>query len=224
MADLAKPKSQMHRAVQDIRALIFSGELAAGTDHLEQELAERLGMSRTPVREATLLLEAQGLLEVRARKGVRIQALSPKDMTEIYEVLTELESLAAFRAAKIGYSRKALATLATSIDAMDLALENGDRDAWARADESFHDELVALGGNSRIQSIVAMYNDQVRRARSLTLHMRPEPYQSNQDHRALYEAISKGDAKLARSIHHAHRTGAQKMLIALLMQFGLKQV
>lgn len=224
MADPTKPKSQTHRAVQDIRALIFSGELAAGTDHLEQELAERLGMSRTPVREATLLLEAQGLLEVRARKGVRIQALSPKDMTEIYEVLTELESLAAFRAAKIGYSPKSLATLSKCIDAMDLALKNDDREAWARADESFHGELVALGGNGRIQSIVAMYNDQVRRARSLTLHMRPEPYQSNQDHRELYEAISKGDANLARSIHHAHRAGAQKMLIALLMQFGLKQL
>lgn len=224
MADPAKSKSQTHRAVQGLRALIFSGELAAGSDHLEQELAERLGMSRTPVREASLLLEAQGLLEVRVRKGVRIQAFSPQDMIEIYEVLTELESLAAYRAAQARYSPSALSSLAKSIDAMDSALAKGDRDAWARADEAFHEELVTLGGNRRIQSIVAMYNDQVRRARSLTLHMRPMPYQSNQEHRALYEAISKGNANLARSIHHAHRKSAQKLLIALLSRFGFRQV
>lgn len=57
-------------------------------------------MSRTPVREATLLLEAQGLLEVRPRKGVRILSLYADDMHEIYQVLTELESLAAFLAAE----------------------------------------------------------------------------------------------------------------------------
>ena len=90
----AKSKSHSIRAVDALRALIFAGELPPGSDHLESELAEKLGMSRTPVREATLVLESQGLLEVRPRKGVRISALSADDMREIYEVLTELESLA----------------------------------------------------------------------------------------------------------------------------------
>jgi DNA-binding GntR family transcriptional regulator len=224
MTDSTKPKSQTQRAVEDMRALIFSGDLAAGTDHLEQELAQRLGMSRTPVREATLLLEAQGLLEVRARKGVRIQALSPVDMAEIYEVLTELESVSAYRAAKAGLSRSQLSQLAGSIDRMEAALRAEDREAWATADAAFHDELVALGGNSRIQSIVAMYNDQVRRARAMTLHMRPMPHQSNHDHRALYDAIARGDADAARAIHHSHRAQAQQMMVSLLKQFGLKRV
>ncbi len=136
MTDSPKPKSQTQRAVEDLRALIFSGDLAAGTDHLEQELALRLGMSRTPVREATLLLEAQGLLEVRARKGVRIQALSPDDMAEIYEVLTELESVSAYRAAKAGLSRDQLSKLADSIERMEAALRAEDREAWAKADAS----------------------------------------------------------------------------------------
>ena len=68
-------------------------------------------MSRTPVREATLILESQGLLEVRPRKGVRISALSADDMREIYEVLTELESLAASLAAEAHYSEEQLAKL-----------------------------------------------------------------------------------------------------------------
>lgn len=220
----SKQESQSQRAVKDLRALIFTGELAAGTDHLESELADRLGVSRTPVREATLMLEAQGLLEVRPRKGVRILSLSADDMYEIYEVLTELESLAAFRAAEAGYSKAALAVLARTLDDMEASVASADRESWAKADAAFHDELVRLGRNSRIAAIVGNFNDQVRRARTLTLHMRPMPQKSNEDHRALYDAIAHGDAENARRIHWNHRTEARKMLIEILERHGLKRV
>jgi len=99
-----------------------------------------------------------------------------------------------------------------------------DREGWARADAAFHDELVRLGGNKRIQTIVSNFNDQVRRARALTLHMRLMPNKSNEDHRALYEAIAKGDSKAARQVHWMHRTEAKDMLINLLNQHGLRRV
>lgn len=219
-----KAKPQSLRAVEDIRALIFSGELSAGSDHLETELADRLGMSRTPVREATLILEAQGLLEVRPRRGVRILALSSHDMGEIYEVLTELESLAASRAAEKNYSKKELSKLVSSIREMENCVSKGDREGWARADAAFHEELVRLGGNSRIMAIVSNFNDQVRRARAMTLQMRPMPQKSNQDHRALYEAIARGDSAKAHAIHWKHRTEARKMLTELLERHGLKHI
>lgn len=224
MPQALKPKPQSLRAVEDLRMLIFSGELAAGSDHLETELADRLGMSRTPVREATLILEAQGLLEVRPRRGVRILSLSAHDMGEIYEVLTELESLAAARAAEKKLSKDELANLAASIREMEDCVAKGDREGWARADTAFHEELVRLGGNSRIVAIVSNFNDQVRRARAMTLQMRPMPEKSNQDHRALYEAIAKGDSEAARKIHWNHRTEARKMLTELLERHGLKHI
>lgn len=219
-----KSKSHSIRAVDALRALIFAGELAPGSDHLESELAEKLGMSRTPVREATLVLESQGLLEVRPRKGVRISALSADDMREIYEVLTELESLAASLAADAHYSEQELSRLKSATLEMEASVAANDREGWARADAAFHDELVRLGGNRRIQTIVSNFNDQVRRARALTLHMRPMPQKSNEDHRALYEAIAKGDSKAAREIHWRHRTEAKDMLINLLNQHGLRRV
>jgi len=95
-----KQQSATHTAMHKIRQLIFSGDLVADSNHLETELATRLGMSRTAVREATLILQAQGLLEVQPRKGIKIKAISVQDMAEIYEVLTELECLAAKRAAE----------------------------------------------------------------------------------------------------------------------------
>lgn len=183
-----------------------------------------LGMSRTPVRDATLILASQGLLEVRPRKGVRILSLSVMDMHEIYEVLTELESLSAARAAKQNYSSEELSGLAKTVSDMETALEQEDRLTWARADEAFHNELVRLGDNSRISSIVEKYNDQVRRARALTLQMRPMPLNSSKDHRALYDAIARGDTKAAHQIHWDHRDGTRKLLTGLLEQFGLKHI
>ncbi|MBO6508513.1 MAG: GntR family transcriptional regulator [Roseibium sp.] len=221
MLEAPKPKTITTQAMEKIRQLIFDGELAAGSDHLESELADRLGMSRTPVREATLMLAQQGLLEVRPRKGVRISTLSLKDMGEIYSVLTELESLAAEEAASSGYSDEDLKALKQSIEAMETALEREDREAWAHADDAFHDELVRLGGNSRVESIVSMMANQVRRARAMTLYIRPLPLKSNEDHRAVYDAIKEGDSDKARDRHRSHRQHAREVLIDLLKKHKL---
>ncbi|WP_197918975.1 GntR family transcriptional regulator [Thiosulfatihalobacter marinus] len=217
-----RPLSSSQRAINELRAKIFSGELAAGSDHLESELADLLAMSRTPVREAVLTLESQGLLEMRPRKGVRILPLSPEDMGEIYDVLTELESHAAERAALVGYDAGSLSMLVKAIDDMDTAIAVSDLDAWAEADDRFHTELVRLGGNSRVVSIVNMMSDQVRRARTTTLFMRPLPTKSNQDHRDVYQAIRDGDAKAARKSHRLHRQHAKAILVDLLAKHRLR--
>ena len=223
-ASASKAPSSSHRAIEELRRLIFNGELAAGSDHLETELAVRLNMSRTPVREAALALEAQGLLEMRPRKGVRILALSPHDMREIYEVLTALESVAARNAATAEYNDSELAGLERAIDNMDAALYTGDLRAWADADDDFHSELVRLGGNSRIMSVVAMMADQVRRARAMTLYIRDKPSKSNEDHRSVLEAIRNNEPEKAYQIHHAHRTQAQATLLGLLDKHQLRRI
>ena len=219
--DMGADPTNTALAVAALRDRIFSGALGAGTDHLESELARDLGMSRTPVREALLTLQEQGLVEVRPRKGVRIKPVSPTDMSEIYDVLTELESLAAADAARHGYASTDLAGLSDSIDRMEAALEQGDRMAWAAADDLFHTELVRLGGNSRVIALVTMMSDQVRRARQVTLYIRPVPTQSNADHRAVFEAISNRDPLRAARIHRAHRTAAKKVLVDLLQRHHL---
>jgi DNA-binding GntR family transcriptional regulator len=220
----AKTLSNTQRAVRDLRRMILSGELAAGTDHLESELAETLGMSRTPIREAALMLESKGLLEMRPRKGVRILPVSSDDMREIYDILTELESLAAQRAAEAGYSEDELAVLAGSIAKMDQAIEAEDLEAWAEADELFHQELVRLGGNKRVEAIVAMMSDQVRRARATTLFIRPLPVKSNEDHRVVFQAISEGRPDVARERHREHRLQAKTMLCGILEKHRLNSL
>jgi len=221
-ANPPKSKSNSAIAVEKLRELIFSGALPAGSNHLETELALRLGMSRTPIREAALTLEAQGLVAVQARKGVRILPISVQDMEEIYDVLTVLESMAAGQAAARHYDSSDLSVLAQSIADMEVALSDADRDAWAAADDCFHSELVRLGGNSRVIATVAMMADQVRRAKAVTLFLRPMPVTSNKAHRQVLEAIALGDADQAETIHRAHRVIAKETLIALLTQSRLQ--
>ncbi|MDW3223128.1 MAG: GntR family transcriptional regulator [Paracoccaceae bacterium] len=216
-----KSPSHAQRALNALREMVFSGQLAAGSNHLESELAQLLEMSRTPVREAVLMLEAQGLLELRPRKGVRILPVSPDDMREIYDVLTELESLAAERAAQKGYGSEELQDLARAIEDMEIAVASNSLEDWSKADDRFHTELVRLGQNSRIETIVMMMQDQVRRARATTLFMRPVPLRSNEAHRRVYQAIEQGDANMARAAHRAHRQQAREMLVELLERHRL---
>ena len=222
MAD--KPLSNAQRALQKLREMIFAGELPAGSNHLEAELAERLDMSRTPVREALLMLEGQGLLELQPRKGVRILPISPGDMADIYDVLTELEGLSAEKAALAGYSATELAALEAAIDDMDAAILAGDLDAWSDADDQFHKELVRLGGNGRVKAIVEMMSDQVRRARAVTLALRPLPTKSNNDHRQVFQAIKDGNAERASETHRAHRRHAKQLIVDVLEKHRLRFV
>jgi len=220
----ARAPSQTQRATMLLREMIVSNRLPPGSNHLETELAELLGMSRTPIREATIALEAQGLVEVRPRHGVRILPISPADMEEIYSILTELESLAAWKLAEARPTADRLAELTAQIDEMDAALDAGDRRRWALADDEFHRTLLRLAGNRRLESIVATMSDQVHRARLVTLTMRPEPRGSNDDHRLLVKAIAAGDAEMAREIHRTHRIAAKELMIRLLAQHGFATV
>lgn len=222
--ETGKTKSNTQHAVEVLKNMILENRLASGSNHLESELAKLLGMSRTPIREATLILEAQGLVEVKPRHGVRIISLSPEDMAEIYDILTELESLSAALAADKSLSEIEFEIAEKAIKEMDRALAQDDRVAWTAADDTFHAELVRLGGNNRIANIVGMYNDQVRRARLLTLNLRPKPVKSNEDHRNVLDAIKRGDSKSARQLHKEHRIQAKTMIISILQKFGFHKV
>lgn len=219
-----KRKPNTFQAVDTLREMILSNKLQAGSNHLEAELASLLGMSRTPVREATLILEAQGLVSVIPRHGVKILTISPKDMTEIYQVLTELECLSAGLAATKNHPAEKFHEAERAIGDMESALEVEDLEAWAIADDKFHSELVRLGENQRVINIFDMYTDQVKRARMLTLRLRPIPTKSNEDHRKVLEAIKSGQSEIAVKIHKEHRIQAGQMLVNLLEKFGLSNL
>ena len=215
---------QSERAYRELRQLVIDNQLSAGSQMLELEAAERLGMSRTPVREAMLRLQQEGMVEIRPRHGMRVLPVSADDMREIYDVLTALESTAAYLVAERGLSKQQLAQLSGAVADMDRALDADDLVKWSQADEQFHHLLVQFSENSRLMQMVGTLWDQAHRVRLLTLKLRPKPIKSNRDHEALVTAIRKRDAELARRIHHDHRSKAGKMLTMLLRSLGLTQL
>ncbi|MGL4439803.1 MAG: GntR family transcriptional regulator [Bosea sp. (in: a-proteobacteria)] len=216
--------SNAERAYRALKALILSNQLPAGSQLLEQEAALRLGMSRTPIREAMVRLEQDGVAEIRPRHGMRVLPVSADDMREIYEVLTSLESTAAELVARRGVSTAELAQLQQAVSDMDAALAIDDLETWATADQRFHSLLVELTRNQRLQQIVTQLGEQAHRARMLTLRLRPKPVGSNRDHAMLVAAIAARDAESAQKIHHDHRAKAGAMLVELLEKLGFTQI
>lgn len=217
---MSEKKNQADRAYGILKRQILDNELPAGTQLLEAEASARLGMSRTPVREAMIRLQEDGMVEIRPRHGMRVLSISAKDVRDMYQILTGLESIAAYTVARRGISESEHHALLNAIRDMDQALEADDLDAWARADERFHALLVGLSDNKRLISVVGQFVEQAHRARMLTLRLRPKPTQSNREHEALVDAVVSRDPEGARRIHHEHRERAGKIIVEILEKLG----
>lgn len=216
--------SMADAAHEQIRRRILDNVWPPGHRMLEQEVALALGMSRTPVREAMVRLQGEGLVEVVPRHGMRVLPVSPTDMREIYEVLTALECMAAEQLARRQPDDAELSPLVEATNAMDQALAADDLDGWATADERFHAQLVALAGNRLLQATVMNHWDRAHRARMFSLRLRPKPVNSTREHRALVERIRSGDAEGAARENRAHRERASRELLAIFEHYRLAQM
>jgi DNA-binding GntR family transcriptional regulator len=211
-------------AYQQIRHRILDNIWAPGYQALEQEIALQLGMSRTPVHEALMRLASESLVEVAPRRGMRVLPVSPTDMKEIYEVLTALESMAAELLAARKPTDAELQPLIEATEAMERALQADDLDAWARADESFHEKLVMMANNRLLRESVMSYWDRAHRARMFTLRLRPKPVHSTQEHMTLVARLRQGDAAGAAAVNRDHRERASRELLVIFEKFRLQQM
>jgi DNA-binding GntR family transcriptional regulator len=189
----------------ELRRKIIHMELAPGYQALEKEIARQLGVSRTPVREALVRLQQEGLVEIVPRQGMRVRPISARDIREINEVLAYLEAGAAEKLASRRVTPEEMARLEAAIAEMDRALDSDDLDAWAQADYQFHGLLVEFTGNRHLIEVARGFLDRAHRIRLLTTPLRSRPVYSNVNHAAVVEAIRRGDAQTAQEIHRAHK-------------------
>lgn len=225
MAQTETPSGRMgDAAYATMRQNILDNFWTAGYQATEAEVATELGMSRTPVREALMKLQQEGLIKVTPRHGMQVLPVSPADMQQIYQILTSLEATAAELVARRHLDDAQLSPLSDATEAMDRALKADDLDAWAIADEQFHTHLLALCGNEYLRNVVLNFWDRAHRARMVTLRMRPKPVHSTREHIELVAAIRSGDATLAGSVQRAHRERAGTELLILLERLGLNRL
>jgi DNA-binding GntR family transcriptional regulator len=209
-------ESNTNRAYREIRRRIMQGDMPPGDQYLEQELAEMLGMSRTPVREALIRLADERLVEVKPRHGARVLPVSLDDIREIYELLAELESLAARRLATNGASHDVIAALEKAQAQMAAAVQSGDRTLWAAGDCAFHACLVSTCGNDRLFNVVKVLKDQCYRARQRALDMYSAGERSDREHREIIDAIKRRDPDAAARWVRQHRTTGGAAILGLL--------
>lgn len=220
------PRTWLVDAAYDaLRRAILTNEFAPGLQISAQELATRFGMSRTPVQEAALKLQQEGLVEILPKRGIRILALTPGDIAEIYEVLIALEAAAAGGIAGLPQAERIAA--AGALEALTGRMEAAAPDdlaGWGEADAAFHHALAELCGNRRLAEFVATVSAQAHRARLLTLRLRGDLTASAGEHRAIVDAIRAGEAEAAAGAAQAHRRNARAKLLPLLERMGLRHL
>lgn len=215
-APAEKGQTRQDQAYQVLKERIKSNRYPPGFTALEKELAEELGVSRTPVREALIRLQEEGYVEIRPRHGMRVLSLSANDMSDIYEVIAGLEAMAVLLTARRGLTIKEEQLLSGTVAAMEEAIAVDDLDAWAIADGQFHHALFDLCDNERLRALGHWHLERTERARNFTLRLRRKPSVSTSDHRELVNLIMSGKAEEAQAAVIGHRLRAMKELVEII--------
>ncbi len=191
-------------AYRCIREEILSGERAGGEWLREDGLAESIGVSRTPVREALRHLAAEGLVHYQRNRGVQVQTWSAADLNEIYGLRSLLEPYGSRLAAGTG------AADCGALDAMCDGMENAvnerdpDLDSVAELNNDFHRAIIEASGNSRLAGLVTS-NLQVPLVRhTFSRYSTTSLQRSMAHHRELVSALRTGDPDWAESIMRSH--------------------
>jgi DNA-binding GntR family transcriptional regulator len=194
------PATRIVDAVQaSLRSAILEGALRAGEQLSVPELARRLNVSRSPVREAVLGLVAQGLAVEQPRRGVVVATIKSTDLLAIHEVRVFLEAGAANLCAQ-----RASATLATALREIlreqESAVKEGDAAGYFRTNAALHRAIAQGAGNERLAEILMRLEDQMRIALREVAANRAHMREGLVEHRAVVEAIAARDAAAAE--HH----------------------
>jgi DNA-binding GntR family transcriptional regulator len=200
---LLRATSLREQAHEIIRASIVGGDLEPGEIVSAATLAERLGVSATPVREAMLDLAHAGLVEPVRNRGYRVLAPDDRDLDEISELRLMLEAPAVRRTAELA-SAAQLDELEREVDAIEASADQGDLAAFLSADRRFHLGLLELTGNTRLVRLVGQLRDQTRLFGLGRMAAVGRLASSAREHREILEAIRARDADRAEELMRAH--------------------
>lgn len=202
--------NQVHASIRDA---IVVGELAPGSLHSVAQLADKLAVSRSPVREALISLADLGMVAFERNRGVRILQTSAHDLEEVFSLRLLLEVPAAFRAAQlmepadVEQLREALGTVEEFVGSPTLR-EQQQRDA------AFHRVILTAAGNGRLATYVDTLRDHQMIRGVSTAGKTRDPADIYADHTLIFERIADGDAHGAASAMRDHLATSIRLLVA----------
>lgn len=204
------PRRSLAVVVRDeLEGMILQGDLSAGMRLNENMLAERLGVSRGPIREAARLLERDGLVTSIANHGVFVRQLTVEDAAELYELRAIIAGLVCGTLAQ--QAKPAIKTeLRDFVDRMDACIEAGDEENYFALNLVFHDRIAETSGNIRSAALYASLGKEVRLLRRRVLQGEASMRLSNSEHGRIIAAIEAGDAATARKEAEQHHLNGKR--------------
>ncbi|MBE5867356.1 MAG: GntR family transcriptional regulator [Lachnospiraceae bacterium] len=186
-----------------LRQAILTGELKPGERLMEIHLANRLGVSRTPIREAIRKLELEGLVTMIPRRGAEVAQITEKSLQDVLEVRRALDGLSVELACDRITSEE-LEQLKQACDDFEQATQTRDPRKIARADVALHDIIVQATGNRRLMQMVNNLSEQMYRYRFEYIKDESKHQRLIEEHRIIYESILQKDKKTAAATAKLH--------------------
>lgn len=195
-----------------LRKAILTGELKPGERLMEIHLANRLGVSRTPIREAIRKLELEGLVIMIPRRGAEVAQITEKSLKDVLEVRRALDALCVELACD-RISAEETEQLKDACEEFERATETEDTVVIAKADVELHDIIVHATGNQRLIQLINNLSEQMYRYRFE--YIKDEERHDNliREHRMIYESIAKRDKKRAAEAAKLHIDNQEKSII-----------
>lgn len=195
-----------------LRRAILTGELKPGERLMEIHLANRLGVSRTPIREAIRKLELEGLVTMIPRRGAEVAQITEKSLQDVLEVRRALDALCAELACD-RITAEGKTALKKACDNFEEATKTGEIVEIAAADVALHDIIVQATGNQRLIQLINNLSEQMYRYRFE--YIKDESGHENlvNEHRMIYESIMKGDKESAAAAARLHIDNQEKSII-----------
>ncbi len=188
---------------EELKRQIMVGEIAPGTRMMEVELADEMGVSRTPVREAIRKLEKEGLVSIELRRGAYASDISIKDMVDVLEVRQDLEGMAA-ALASVRITEEEKENLEKIVQDYTDAVEAGKISEIIKHDEAFHKYIVSISGNKTLVQMVSQVQDLALRFRYIYYDDFSRFKNQPLEHHRIVDAIFAADADLARAEAESH--------------------
>jgi DNA-binding GntR family transcriptional regulator len=200
------------KILETIRDAILKGSLKPGERVSEPDLAERFGISRTPIREAFRQLESEGYLEVVPRKGAVVASLSARDIEEFYAIKIILEGFAA-RMAADKLTAKEIERLESINERLHKIAKEGDVKTFFRVHNEFHEVFIKAAGNDKLSEMINQLVMKFKRLRLVSLSQPGRMIVSIEDHHDMIQAFKDHDGSRADSlVRHAATIGADALI------------
>jgi DNA-binding GntR family transcriptional regulator len=202
---------------ESLREAIIEGRLKPNERLMEIQLAEEMGVSRTPVREALRKLELEGFVVMVPRKGAYVAGISMKDIVDVFEVRAALEALAAGLAAE-RITEEELDQLERYLVQIYELSEGDNINAIVEGDTSFHDVMYRASRNQRLVQIITHLQEQIQRFRMTSLSQPGRTRVALEEHKKIVDAVAERNVELAQHLAREHIENAEQSLLNTLKE------